>query len=51
MPRYQVMIDDNFHRYDESERTKHGVYDTWRRHSQRVAELSTNRLKELTCLE
>jgi hypothetical protein len=28
MPRYQVMIDDNFHRYDESERTKHGVYDT-----------------------
>ena len=28
MPRYQVMIDDNFHRYDESERIEQGVYDT-----------------------
>ena len=28
MPRYKVMVDDNFHYMDEDERYEHGVYDT-----------------------
>src|SRR5580704_12659341 len=28
MPRYKVMIDDNFHYMDEDERHEHGTYDT-----------------------
>ncbi len=28
MPRYRVMVDDNFHYMDENERYEHGTYDT-----------------------
>jgi hypothetical protein len=28
MPRYKVMVDDNFHHMDEEERYEHGVYET-----------------------
>jgi hypothetical protein len=28
MPRYKVMVDDNFHYQDPDERREHGVYDT-----------------------
>jgi hypothetical protein len=28
MPRYRVMVDDNFHYQDEGERREHGVYET-----------------------
>lgn len=28
MPRYKVMVDDNFHYMDEDERYEHGVYET-----------------------
>jgi hypothetical protein len=28
MSRYRVMVDDNFHYQDESERREHGVYET-----------------------
>jgi hypothetical protein len=28
MPRYSVMVDDNFHYMDATERREHGTYDT-----------------------
>ena len=28
MPRYKVMVDDNFHYQDSGERRQHGIYDT-----------------------
>ena len=28
MPRYKVMVDDNFHYQDSDERRQHGVYET-----------------------
>ncbi len=28
MPRYRVLVDDNFHYQDENERYEHGTYDT-----------------------
>jgi hypothetical protein len=28
MPRYKVMVDDNFHYHEEDERREHGIYDT-----------------------
>jgi hypothetical protein len=28
MPRYTVMVDDNFHYQDEDERYEHGIYET-----------------------
>ena len=28
MPRYKVMLDDNFHAMDEDKRHEHGVYET-----------------------
>jgi hypothetical protein len=28
MPRYKVLVDDNFHYMDEDERYEHGVYET-----------------------
>ena len=28
MPRYKVMVDDNFHYHEPDERREHGVYET-----------------------
>src|SRR5712664_1507451 len=44
MPRYQVMVDDNFHYQDSDERREQGTYETVEEaRSRRAVELSINR--------
>jgi hypothetical protein len=47
MPRYKVMVDDNFH-YQEDDRRQHGTYETLEQATAACRSMSINRLPRNT---
>jgi hypothetical protein len=48
MPRYKVVVDDNFHYQDPDERREQGVYETVEERSQFAVDLSISRSRRST---